>query len=99
MTTPSPEKLELKVHQLDNDMQAIYEMISRVEGVLRRHTNRFDELNTRLDGFNTGLDGVNARLDGFDTRLDGFDTRLDRLESKTDGLDGKLDEVLRRLGP
>ncbi len=92
MTTPSPERLELKVQQLDNDVQAIYEMIARVEGTQRRHTNRFDELNDRLDG-------VEVRLGRLEVKTDSLGTRLDRLEVKTDGLDGKLDEVLRRLEP
>ena len=91
MATPS-EQIERKVQQLDNDVQAIYQMISFIQATQGRHTNRFDELNTRLDGFNT-------RLGGVETRLDTVEIRLGRLETKTDGIDGKLDEVLRRLEP
>ena len=91
MATPS-EQIERKVQQLDNDVQAIYQMISFIQATQGRHTNRFDELNTRLDGFNT-------RLGGVETRLDTVEIRLGRLETKTDGIDGKLDEALRRLEP
>ena len=40
MTTP----LERKVRQLDNDVQAIYEMIATVEATQRRHGNRLEEI-------------------------------------------------------
>jgi hypothetical protein len=40
VTTP----LERKVRQLDNDVQAIYEMIATVEATQRRHGNRLEEI-------------------------------------------------------
>jgi hypothetical protein len=36
--------LERKVRQLDNDVQAIYEMIATVEATQRRHGNRLEEI-------------------------------------------------------
>ena len=98
MATPS-EQIERKVQQLDNDVQAIYQMISFIQATQGRHTNRFDELNTRLDGFNARLGSVETSLGSVETRLDTVEIRLGRLETKTDGIDVKLDEVLRRLEP
>jgi hypothetical protein len=40
VTTP----VERKVRQLDNDVQAIYEMIATVEATQRRHGNRLEEI-------------------------------------------------------
>lgn len=42
MTTP-PETV-CKVQQLNNDVVAIYEMLTRVEKTQQRHGNRLDEL-------------------------------------------------------
>ncbi len=68
MTTPAP--LERKVQQLDNDVQAIYEMLARIEATQRRHTNRFDELDGRIDGLEPRLDRVESKLDEVLRRLD-----------------------------
>jgi hypothetical protein len=62
MTNPTPSGVE-RVQQLDNDVQAIYEMLARLEATQRRHTNRFDEIDGRLDGIEGKVDEVLRRLD------------------------------------
>jgi hypothetical protein len=99
-----PTDLERKVHQLDNDVQAIYELLSGIEGTLKRHGNRLmeisAELGTRFGEVDTRLDGIDTRLDGIDTRLDGMDQRFDGMDQRFDGMDHKLDRVLELLsGP
>jgi archaellum component FlaC len=89
VTTPAPD-IERKVRQLDNDVQAIYELLTNIQGTQRRQ-------GTMLDGMDARMDRMESRLDGVETRLDGVETRLDGVETRLDGMDGKLDEVLRRL--
>ena len=81
MTTSPP--LERKVRQLDNDVQALYELIFKISATQVRHTNRFDELS--------------ADVAAHGERLDGLEGKVDRLEGKVDGLDGKVDTILDLL--
>lgn len=85
--TMTPQELERKVRQLDNDVQSIYKMVAETTIQQRRMLSRMDEMDARLSG----------RLDGVGSRLDGVESRLDRLEGKVDTMDGKLDQVLERL--
>lgn len=47
MTTPAD--LTRKVRQLDNDVQSIYEMLTRIDATQQRHSHRLDEVAGRLD--------------------------------------------------
>ena len=88
MTTPD---LSRKVRQLDNDVHAIYAMLSRIE---ISHGNRLIEIGEDLDGIKARLDGHDARFDAIDARLDGHDTRFDAIDTRLDNLDTKLDRVI-----
>ena len=79
----TPAEIERKVRRLDNDVQAIYELLATISATQTRHGNRLDELDARFDGVDQRLDGINQRLDGHDKRFD--------------AVDGKLDEVLTLL--
>ena len=81
--TMTPAEIERKVRRLDNDVQAIYELLATISATQTRHGNRLDELDARFDGVDQRLDGINQRLDGHDKRFD--------------AVDGKLDEVLTLL--
>lgn len=73
----TPAEMEHKVLQLDNDVQAIYEMLAAIDGTLRRHENRFKEMSAQLGDVQTQLTEHGRRLDGIDGRLDGIDGKLD----------------------
>jgi hypothetical protein len=91
MTMP-PAELERKVRRLDNDVQAIYELLATISATQNRHGNRLDELDARFDGIDRRLDAHDKRFDGIDARLDGHDKRFD-------GMDAKLDEILSLVRP
>jgi chromosome segregation ATPase len=78
VTSPTPGN-ERKVRQLDNDVQAIYELIARIEVTQRRHTTRFDGLDSQILAMDSRLDGIETRLDGIDTRLGELGTKLDEI--------------------
>lgn len=73
----SPSEMQHKIRQLDNDVQAIYVMLSEIQGTQRRHTNRFQELAEMVAGHESRFDSIDARLTGHDTRLDSIDGKLD----------------------
>lgn len=87
MSTPP---LERKVQQLDNDVQAIYELISTISSTQRRHDNRFKEIAEQLEAHDARFDGIDGRLDGIDGRLDGIAGRLDGIAGSLGGVDGSL---------
>ncbi len=92
-----PLNLERKVRQLDNDVQSIYELLSAIQGVQLRQTNRLDEIDRSIEATAVRLDGIDARLDGIDGRLDGIDGRLDGIDGRLDGIDGQLREIVELL--
>lgn len=61
--TSSLAELQRKVRQNDNDIQAIYEMLSTIAGTQKRHTNRLDEIDSQLEGMDTKLDQILNLLD------------------------------------
>ena len=68
-----------KVRQLDNDVQAIYEMISTVQSTQMRHTNRFAEIGSDLRELTNKVDGLETRFDALETRFDGLETKVDQI--------------------
>ena len=61
---------ERKVSQLENDVAAIYGLVSTLEQGQRRHDARFEGIDGRLDGIDLRLDRIDGRLDRIDGRLD-----------------------------
>jgi hypothetical protein len=45
----SPAEIERKVRQLDNDVQAIYEMLATIEATQKRQGNRLNEVAEKLN--------------------------------------------------
>lgn len=92
-TTP----LERKVRQLDNDVQALYELIHKVSTTQIRHSNRFDEITADLAAHGERLDKREGRFDGLVGKLDGLAGTLESVEGKVDGVESKLDKVVDLL--
>ena len=76
-------QLEHRVSRLENDRDAIYELITEIKTTQQEHTERFD----RMDG----------RFDRMDGRFDRMDGRFDRMDERFDGVEATLTEVVRRL--
>jgi chromosome segregation ATPase len=85
-----PAELERKVRRLDNDVQAIYELLAGISATQQRHGNRLNELDGRL----TDMDGRLMTMDGRLTTMDG---RLTDLDGRLTDLDGKLDVIVGLL--
>ncbi len=85
-----PADLERRVRRLDNDVQAIYELLAGISATQQRHGNRLNELDGRL----TDLDGRLVTMDG---RLTAMDGRLTDMDSRLTAVDGKLDIIVELL--
>jgi prefoldin subunit 5 len=70
--TTSPEQLERKVRQLDNDVQSIYELLTTIQATQQRMGNR-------LDGHDARFDAIDARFDAMGQRFDAMDQRFDEV--------------------
>jgi chromosome segregation ATPase len=93
----TPAELELKVRQLDNDVESIYEALSAIQGTQTRHTNRLRELDEKLGGIDTQVTGVDSKVVDVDGKVTGLDSKLTGLDDSVTGLDTKLDSVLELL--
>lgn len=96
--------LERKVRQHDNDIAAIYSLISDIQTTQSQHTNRFDELTEDVAGLDTRLGSVESRMmslegtvDRLDTKVGQLDTKVDALDTKFNGLQGTVNQVLDLL--
>ncbi len=78
------------MRQLDNDVSAIYGLLTDLSEQVAGHTRRFDLVDRSLHGIDGRLGSVDGRLEGVDDRLGSVDDRLE-------GIDGALREILRRL--
>jgi septal ring factor EnvC (AmiA/AmiB activator) len=70
----TPAELTRKVRQLDNDVQSIYEMLTRIEATQQRQGNRLDEVAERLDVVATGQSEQSSKLDRIVELLEGRDS-------------------------
>ena len=68
--TMTPGELERKVRQVDNDVQAIYEMLAGISAHQARQGNRLDSIDGRLDSLDGRLDSLDARLGDMGSKLD-----------------------------
>lgn len=100
----NPAEVERKVRQLDNDMQAVYEMLSAIQGTQTRHTNRLHELgetlgdvSAQISGLSESMTGVDAQVAGLGGSVAGLDQKVTGLDQKVTGLDQKMDTVLELL--
>lgn len=61
MTTSA--EIERKVRQLDNDVQAIYEMLAGISATQQRHGNRLNEMDSKLTEMDSKIGGMDGKLD------------------------------------
>ena len=64
----SPADVDRKIRQLDNEVQAIYEMLARIDGTQRRHDNRFAELGTDLTELRGQVSDLRADVTALGTK-------------------------------
>ena len=66
----TPAELDRKVRRLDNDVQAIYELLAAISATQTRHGNRFGELDARFDAMDVRFDAMDKRFDSVTSSLD-----------------------------
>ena len=79
--------LERRVRQHDNDIAAIYGMMSDVQKTQEVHTRRFDELTEVVTGLRTDLTGLSTEFTGLRSEVTGLRTDLT-------GLQGTVNQIL-----
>ncbi|MGJ9420935.1 hypothetical protein [Aeromicrobium sp. CF3.5] len=79
--------IELRVARLENDRDAIYELIDDFRSETR---TRFDQVDRKFGQVEGRLGSVEGRLGQVEGRLGSVEVKIDRIEST-------LGEVLRRL--
>jgi predicted nucleic acid-binding Zn-ribbon protein len=75
--------LRRRVTRLENETEAIYELITGIKSTLDDHTQRFE--------------AVDQRFDTMDQRFDTMDQRFDTMDQRFDTIETTLTEVVRRL--
>lgn len=93
----SPADVDRKIRQLDNEVQAIYEMLARIEGTQRRHDNRFAEIGIDLTDLRGQVSDLRADVTALDTKVGSLDEKVTSLDEKITSLDTKLDRVIGLL--
>ncbi|MFT4258761.1 hypothetical protein [Microbacterium sp.] len=58
----TPAQMERRLEQNTNDIGAIYEILTGIEGKLAEHDARFNGIDGRLDGIDGRLDGIDRQL-------------------------------------
>ena len=79
----SDPQIELRVSRLENDRNAIYDLITEIRSVQQEHSERFDTMDRRFDTM--------------DQRFETIDGRLENIDQRFDGIEATLTEVVRRL--
>ncbi|WP_345271558.1 hypothetical protein [Nocardioides nanhaiensis] len=82
--------LARRTTRLENDVEAIYDLLTDVRTALDVHTARLDAIDTTLDSHTATLDAHTATLDAHTATLDAHTARFDTIDTT-------LAEVLRRL--
>jgi archaellum component FlaC len=97
-------QVEIRVKQLENDRDAMYEMIGDIQKKQAEQTRRFEGVDQRLDAMDQRFDRAGQQLDAIYRRLGGIDGRLGGIDGRFGGIDGRLGgigttlaEVVRRL--
>ena len=94
----TPTEVERKVHQLDNDVESIYELLNRISITQQRHGNRVRELTEMVAAHDTRFDAIDGRLDALEGRLGALEGRLGALEGRLDAVEGLLGQMETTLG-
>lgn len=96
--------IERRVGRLDNDVEAIYGLLEKMDerldkhgGMLRRQGNRLDMIEGELQSVNDGLTAVNGRLDDLSERWDTLMAYVDEGNGRTARVEEKLEALLALL--
>lgn len=74
-----PMEIERKVRQLDNDVQAIYVMLSTIEATQKRQGNRLDEIDTKVNAIADTQNAMAETQAGHGQKLDAQGEKLDAI--------------------
>ncbi len=66
----TPAEMERRVRRLDNDVQAIYEMLAGISATQQRHGNWLTEIDGRLIDIDARVAEVAGRVADADGKLD-----------------------------
>lgn len=77
--------LEQKVRQLDNDVHAVHELVSKLSTTQGRHTNRLAELTEDVAAIKASVAAHDARFDRVEDRLDRVEGKIDRVLTVLEG--------------
>ena len=86
----SDPQIELRVSRLENDRNAIYDLITDIRATQQEHSERFDAMDQRFDA-------MDQRFDAMDQRFDTMDQRFDTIDQRFETIEATLTEVVRRL--
>ncbi len=75
----TPPEIARKVRQLDNDVQAIYEMLAGISATQQRQGNRLEEIATTQAGLAATQAEHGAKLDAHGAKLDAHGVKLDAI--------------------
>lgn len=92
-----PTATQRKVRQLENDVEAIYEMLGRINGMQMRQANRLEEIAERQDHHSATLDEHSQTLAGHSETLAGHTQTLAGHTQTLAEHGAKLDEILAIL--
>ena len=62
-------QIELRVSRLENDSNAVYDLITEMRSTQQEHSQRFDAVDRRLDSVDAALTAVDRRFDSVDATL------------------------------
>lgn len=74
-----PVEIERKVRQLDNDVQAIYEMLATIEATQKRHGNRLNEIDAKVNAIADTQNAMAETQAGHGEKLDAQGAKLDAI--------------------
>lgn len=70
MTTLTPAEIDHKIKQHDNEVEAIYEILTSVRNTQADHTRRLDVLDAKADQLAARVEEQGAKLDDHSAKLD-----------------------------
>ncbi len=69
-------ELELRVSRLENDSNAIYELLGEIRSTQQEHSRRFESVDQRLESVDHRFDRVDQRFDSIEATLSEVVRRL-----------------------
>lgn len=73
VAAPDPTELGRKIRQHDNEFEAVYELLTRVDGKVDALDHKVDALEIKVDA---GFERTDARIDALDARVDALSTTV-----------------------